>query len=163
MTFKKYVLHQLREMRRELLTALEDVPGEAMTSFEPVGHWPIAWIAEHCTEVAEKLLVVPVKGERLLSYEEQVADWPNREPKPGDTYPAKAEIESRWKQVCDEIVSFVEGLSDDDLQKSWGDNPYAQNILLAVNHTNSHLRSLWCELGQKRLDNKWAVQQNYLA
>lgn len=150
-------------MRRELLTAIDGVPEEEMVSFEPVGHWPPAWIAEHCTEVADKLLIRPVKGRRLLSYADHVVNWPNRAPEPGDGYPSHGEIERRWAEVCDEAVSFVESLNEDGLQKAWGEKAYAENILLAVNHTNSHLRSFWCELGQKRLDDKWAVQQSHLA
>ena len=53
MTFREYLLHQLREMRRELLSSIEGLGREDVESFEPVGHWPIAWIAEHCTEVAD--------------------------------------------------------------------------------------------------------------
>lgn len=163
MTFKEYVLHQLREMRRELLTALEDVPEEDMSSFEPCGHWPIAWIAEHCSEVADKLLIKPVRGNHLLSYADHVQGWSKAAPEPGQPYPERAEIERRWQQVCDEAIGSVESLSEEGLQKNIGDRPYVQNVLLAINHTNAHLRSLWCILGERRLDHKFAEQQNYLA
>jgi hypothetical protein len=163
MTYKDYILHQLREMKRELLTATEDVPEEDLTSFEPVGHWPIAWITEHCTEIADKLLIASRTGSPLLSYEDQVENWTSREPQPGDPYPPLSEMQERWAQVCDEAVSYVESVEEERLQETAGSKPFIDNILLAVNHTNSHLRSLWCILGERRVDHKWAQQQNYLA
>ena len=163
MTFKEYVLHQLREMKRELITALVDVPRDDLTSFDPVGHWPGAWIAEHCTQVADAFLIAPLHGGMRLAYAEHVGNWTNREPVPGDEYPTTTEIIERWEQVCDEAISFVEGTDEASLQKEPGREPYIQSILRVINHTNSHLRSLWCILGQRRVDTKWAEQQNFLA
>ncbi|MFW6312841.1 MAG: DinB family protein [Spirochaetota bacterium] len=163
MTFQEYVLHQLREMKRELLTAIEDLSAEDMFGFEPVGHWPIGWIAEHCTQVADAFLVAPVEGSQMLEYADQVQNWTTREPAPGDEYPVPAEIAERWSRVCDRIVSRVEEADETTLQESPGKEPYIQSILRVVNHTNSHLRSLWCILGERRVDEKWAVQQPFLA
>ena len=162
MEYKEYILHQLREMRRELLTALEDVTGDDLTSFEPCGHWPVAWIAEHCSEVADGVLCGPTTGE-VNQYAEHVANWFKREPAPGDAYPSPTEICRRWSAVCDSIIGFVENASDEDLQKTYGKEPYIQSILRVVNHTNSHLRSLWCILGERRVDHKFAEQQPWLA
>lgn len=163
MTFREYMLHQLREMRRELLTATENVTGDDLTSFEPVGHWPVAWITEHCTEVADKFLYKPMHGGYLHEYAEQVEHWTSREPAQGDSYPDATEMRDRWAAICDEIVGFVEGASDDELQKQYGNEPYVTSILRVINHTNSHLRSLWCILGERRVDHKWAEQQSFLA
>ena len=163
MTFKEYILHQLREMKRELLTALEDVPAADLFSFEPCNHWPIGWIAEHCTEVADGFLHLPVQNERMYDYEPQVADWPHREPRPGDSYPDPAAIVGRWTGMCDWIIEFVEKADEADLQKTWGREPYVNSLLRVINHTNSHLRSLWCILGERRVDHKWAEQQTPFA
>ena len=163
MNYKEYVLHQLREMKRELLTAIADVEVDDMYSFEPVGHWPIGWIAEHCTQVADARLVAPLQGQQMLEYAEQVQNWGTREPRPGDEYPGPAGIARRWRDVCDRIIDHVESSTESDLQQSSGEDPYVQRILLVVNHTNSHLRSLWCILGERRVDHKWAEQQSYLA
>ena len=65
--------------------------------------------------------------------------------------------------MCDSIIGFVENASHEDLQKSYGKEPYIQSILRVINHTNSHLRSLWCILGERRVDHKFAEQQNWLA
>ncbi len=163
MTFKEYVLHQLREMRRELLIALEDVSEENMLSFEPAGHWPIAWIAEHVTATADRFLVAPIHGEPLLEYHDQVARWPKRPPQPGDEYQTPSAIVDRWKQVCDWICNHVESIGESALQESPGPEPYIHSVLRIINHTNSHLRSLWCILGQKRVYDKWPEQQPFLA
>ena len=104
-----------------------------------------------------------VKGQGFHAYEEQVARWTKIEPKPGDPYPAPAEISRRWGDLCDAIFGLVEALSEDELQKSYGPEPYVTSILRVVNHTNSHLRSLWCILGERRVDHKFAEQQTWLA
>ena len=163
MTLKEYVLHQLREMKRELLTALEGVDADDLFSFEPAGHWPAGWIAEHCTQVADAFLVKPVHGSQLLEYAEQVQNWTSREPQPGDAYPAPADIARRWSEVCDHVVGRIETMSDDALQDTPGREPYIHSILRVINHTNSHLRSFWCILGERRVDHKWAEQQPFLA
>ena len=163
MTFKTYVLHQLREMKRELLTALEGLSEEDLTSHEPVGHWPVAWIAEHCTQVVDIFLIEPIHGSSFLEYEDQVGKWTDIEPKPGDSYPELADIEKRWSDACDWAIAQVDRSTDEELQASPGHEPYIQSVLRVVNHTNSHLRSLWCILGERRVDAKWAVQQPFLA
>jgi hypothetical protein len=163
MTFREYLLHQLREMRRELLTATDDLGGEDLTSFEPAGHWPIAWITEHCTEVADKFLYAPTHGATLHEYAPHVAKWTTIEPKPGDEYPSLAQMQNRWKMVCDAVISFVDSAKEEDLQHSFGREPYVASLLRVINHTNSHLRSLWCILGERRVDEKFAEQQPFLA
>lgn len=163
MTFREYMLHQLREMRRELLDSVSDLDEEDLHSFEPVGHWPVAWIAEHCTDVADIFLYAPLHGGRLHRYAEHVEGRSKREPRPGDAYPPLAEVESRWKAVCDAVIAHVESADEAGLQESPGREPYVQSILRVINHTNSHLRSLWCILGERRVDHKWHEQQNFLA
>lgn len=163
MTFKEYLLHQLREMRRELLTATEGLEADDLVSFEPVGHWPVAWITEHCTEVADRFLYRPLDGSYLLSYAPHVQNWPKQEPKHGDPYPSLEEMRDRWTRVCDAAIGLVETSTEGDLQRSYGDEPYINSILRVINHTNSHLRSLWCILGERRVDHKWAEQQAFLA
>ena len=163
MTFKEFVLHQLNEMRRELLTATDDLAGEDLSSFEPAGHWPIAWITEHCTQVADKFLYAAVHGAPLLTYAPHVGGWTEQEPKPGEAYPTLDEMQARWRQVCDAAIAFVTDASEDELQRQYGIEPYIASILRVVNHNNSHLRSLWCILGERRVDSKFAEQQPFLA
>ena len=163
MTFKEYILHQLREMKRELLTAMADIPDAELGSFEPARHWPPAWIAEHCTEVADGFLYATVRGKRRHEYAVQVAKWTEREPVPGDVYPPAGEIVRRWTEVCDDILGIVGELGEEELRKTYGRDPYINSVLRVINHTNSHLRSLWCILGEKRLDHKWAEQQTPFA
>lgn len=163
MTFKEYILHHLRETKREVMTALDGLGEADMLSFEPAGHWPIAWIAEHLTATADAFLIKPINGERLLEYHEHVARWPKRNPQPGDPFHKPAEIVSRWEQVCDWITAHVEAVSEADLQESPGNEPYIHSILRIVNHTNAHLRNIWCIIGQRRLDHRWPEQQSFLA
>ena len=107
MTLQNFVLHQVRETRRELLTATDSVAGEDLTSFKPAGHWPVAWITEHCTEVADKFLYKAVNGAKLLSYAPHIEAWTKQEPAPGDPYPTLDEMQARWEQVCDAAIDFI--------------------------------------------------------
>lgn len=163
MEFKEYVTHQLCEMKRELLTAIDGLDDEALVSFGPVNHWPVAWIAEHCTQIADALLYKSVHGSQMHEYADQVQNWTSREPVPGDSYPSLGEIEKRWSELCDSVIEHVTATDAATLQDASTGKAYLENVLLAVNHTNSHLRSLWCLLGQQRVDEKWAEQQSYLA
>ena len=163
MTFKEYVIHQLREMQRELLVALSDVPREDMVSFEPQGHWPVAWIVEHCTNIADIFLYAPIHRATLHEYTEHVRSWQKRSPQKDDEYPSTEAMKDRWATLCAAVLAFVEEASDDDLQRQYGREPYIQSILRVINHTNSHLRSLWCTLGARRVDHKWAEQGAFLA
>jgi hypothetical protein len=163
MEFKTYVVHQLCEMKRELLNALEGLDKETLASFGPADHWPAAWIAEHCTQIADALLYKSVEETQMHEYADQVQNWTTREPVPGDSYPEPDEIKQRWSMLCDWIISHAEGMSPSQMQDASSGKAYLENILLAVNHTNSHLRSLWCLLGQLQENEKWAEQQSYLA
>ena len=163
MNFKTYVTHQLCEMKRELLTTVDGLDQKTLASFGPVNHWPAAWIAEHCTQIADALLYRPIHGSQMHEYADQVQNWTSREPAPGDSYPPLSEIKTRWSDLCDWVIEHVKATDEASLQDASGDTAYLENILLAVNHTNSHLRSLWCLLGQQRVDQKWAEQQSYLA
>ncbi len=49
MTTQEYILHQFGEMKREMLVATEGLSEADMTSHEPGGHVPVAWIPAHCT------------------------------------------------------------------------------------------------------------------
>ena len=78
----------------------------------------IAWIAEHCTQVADAMLIKPVHGADLLEYEEHVGSWTSREPEPGDSYPDASAIVDRWTRVCDWIIDSVARADDQALQSA---------------------------------------------
>ena len=134
-----------------------------MLSFEPAGHWPIAWIVEHCTHTADAFLYRPIHGSFLHEYADHVMSWPKRNPVEGDEYPESEAMATRWSELCDAVVAIVESREEEDLQQQHGREPYIQSILRIINHTNSHLRSLWCILGERRVDHKWAEQGPFLA
>jgi hypothetical protein len=62
MTFSEYLLHQLREMKREILTAMQDVPKDDLFSFEPCDHWPIGWIQRTISSLLSHVIIGPSVG-----------------------------------------------------------------------------------------------------
>lgn len=159
---KLFISYQLKEMKRELLAALEGLSEEDLTSHEPCGHWPVAWVAEHCSDVADKFLYHPIKGALFLEHDPAIVNWPKAAPQPGHAYRSRDEIARRWETLCDAILELHEAMSPDDLQKTYGAEPYVESCLRVINHTNVHLRSLWCILGERRVDEKFPEQAPHM-
>jgi hypothetical protein len=106
-----------------------------------------------------------LKGEPALVHEEKHRTWPLIEPKPGDSYPPLSELISRWSKVMDGVVQSFEAQPEDAISRvpSEGKESLAETCLRVINHLNSHLRSIWCILGERRVDEKWPEQQTWLA
>ena len=165
MTLKEYILHQLREARREMLVALEGLTPEDLTSFEPCGHWPIAWIVQHCCGNIDGFLHRAVTGRPVLEHEDRYRKRPLAEPQPGDAYPELPELVERWTSVWDAVLALMEVLGEQELQaqSEHAVEPLVQSCLRVINHTNTHLRNIWTILGERRVDHKFAEQQTWLA
>jgi hypothetical protein len=159
---KDFILYQIKEMKRELSDALAGLREEDLVSHDPAGHWPVAWIAEHCSDVADKFLFASVKGKLFLDHDPVIVNWPKVAPQPGYRYLSGSEITRRWETLCDAIVEIVDGMSEADLQTTYGQEPYVESCLRVINHTNVHLRSLWCVLGERRIDDKFPEQKTHL-
>ncbi len=159
---KLFITYQLREMKRELSDAIAGLSEEDMSSHEPCGHWPVAWIAEHCSDVADRFLYHPVKERFFLEHDPVIDNWAKQPPEPGYQYPSKDRINERWETLCDAVLGVVDVLSLEDLQKSFGKEPYVESCLRVINHTNVHLRSLWCVLGERRIDEKFPEQAPWM-
>jgi len=163
MNLKQYVTYQLREAKREMLEALEGLSSETITSHEPSGHWPIAWIVEHCRETADKYLHFHITGSYVLEREERYSGRPSREPAEGDAYPAVEELTARWTVLMDSVIRDVSDLDDRKLGENlYGKEPVDVSCLRIINHINSHLRGIWYMLGQKRVDSKFPEQKTWI-
>ncbi len=165
MTLKEYILHQMREAKREMLAALEGLSAEDLTSHEPCGHWPIAWIVQHCCGNMDAFLHRPLTGRAFLEHEERYHKWPMVEPQPGDAYPGLPELVERWTSLWDAVLPLMEALDEQDIQmqSEHALEPLVQSCLRVINHTNAHLRNIWTILGERRVDHKYAEQQTWLA
>ncbi len=166
MTLKDYIMHQMCEIKREMLAAIEGLTDDEIQSFEPCGHWPIAWIVQHCCGIADSFVYKHITGKAILEHDVERIAWPFRmEPKPGDIYPPLSVLMHRWSTVMDASIEELERLDDDKLQDKFFNHnePIAESCLRVINHTNAHLRNIWCILGEKRIDYKWAEQQTWLA
>lgn len=167
MTLKPYVIHQLREIQREVLVALEGLSAEDVASFDPDGRSPIAWVVEHCCGVLDYFLCCRTTGAFRLEHEERFVAWPIIESKPGEALPTPEELRERWTQVLDAAVAAIEGLTCEELTRPRpGDRPeepISESCLRMVNHVNAHLRQIWFTLGRRGVTAKWPEQETWLA
>jgi hypothetical protein len=164
MTLKEFVLHQMAEARREMIEAVKGLsPGE-LSSMDPAGHWPVAWVMEHCTLNADFFLHVHMTGKYVLEHEDRYKGWPMKEPEPGDIYPDAEKLIERWTILWDAVIPEFSRLEESVFsEKLHGREPLIESCLRVINHVNAHLRSIWCILGEKRIDSKFPEQQKWLA
>jgi hypothetical protein len=167
-TLKAFILHQLREMQREMLLAIDDLSDDDLTSHEPGNHNPIAWIVEHCISNVDFCLHKGITGEFRIPHDPRFTTWPLIEPKPGDPYPAVPELIERWRTVTDASIALVNNLPEERLQEpsreAAGDSePLVESCLRCINHQNAHLRHIWCILGRRSVRAKWPMQGDWLA
>lgn len=167
MTLKEYILHQLREMKREMLVAVEGLSEEDLTSHEPGNHSPIAWIVQHCSVNVDFFIHKGITGEFCLEHENKFRASPLIDPRPGHEYPPPSELVGRWTGLLDASTLALEAITNERLQEpsrsSNPPEPLVQSCLRVINHQNAHLRQIWCILGRRRVDEKWPVQQTWLA
>ena len=165
MTLKEYILHQTREARREMLIAVEGLSGEDLSSLEPGGHWPVAWIVQHCCQNVDRFLYSAIEGRNSLDQNRRFSGRPDQEPRPGDEYPPPEELAGKWSGLLDSVIAGLEKLPDEKLQETpdGGKEPLVESFLRVINHTNAHLRAIWCILGQRRIDSKFPEQKTWLA
>ena len=166
-SLKAYVIHQLREMKREMTAVLEGLSDKDLTLRGSGGHGPIAWIVQHCCVNVDFFIHRGIKGEFFLDHEERFLAWPLIEPGAKDTYPPGAELIDRWTSVCDAAVAGLGDMPEDNLQDPGKSadppEPLVESCLRVINHQNVHLRQIWCILGGRGMDEKWPVQQTWLA
>jgi hypothetical protein len=164
---KGFIIHQLRELRREMLAALDGLSDEELTSHEPNLRNPIAWIVQHCCLNVDFFINKGIRGELFLQHAPNFLARPSPTPKPGDPYPSGAELRDRWSKLLDAGATALEGLTAEQLQQpsccARNKEPLVESCLRVINHQNAHLRQIWCILGRRRRDDKWPRQETWLA
>jgi hypothetical protein len=167
MTIKEYILHQLREIKREMLVAVEGLSEEDLQSHEPHGHSPVAWVVQHCCGNVDFFIHRGITGRNCLEHEHRFVAWPIIDPRPGDPYPSLDELTERWTRVMEASLEALESLTDEELQapskSSHPPEPLIESCLRVINHQNSHIRQIWCILGWRRVGTKWPDQDTWLA
>lgn len=164
---KQFIIHQLREIRREMLAALAGLSDEELVSHEPNLRNPVAWIVQHCCVNVDFFIHKGITGDFHLEHPRRMLGWPLSPPKPGDPYPPAAELADRWSRLLDASVKLLEGLTVEQLHQpsrcASNKEPLVESCLRVINHQNAHLRQLWCILGRRRRDDKWPKQERWLA
>jgi hypothetical protein len=162
MTLNEYVLKELADMKQTLITALEDLPEKDLVSMEPCGHWPIAWIAMHLSSGLDMFINYELTGKMTVEHEARMQAWPLVVPTPEDTWPSLETLLGNWNKVMDKAMENVAALGEDGMQKVGGhlsaygfNQPIIELIQMMVSHHHTHMRNLWCILGERRVDTKW--------
>ena len=68
--------------------------------------------------------------------------------------------------MLDAAIAAFEAMPEARLQEPGHapiQEPLVESCLRVINHQNVHLRNIWCILGERRVDEKWAEQQTWLA
>ncbi len=167
---KQLVLHQLHEIRREMLIAIDGLSEDDLVAHEPHGRSPIAWIVQHCCSNLDHFIVRAVTGKPALEHDRRFTTWPLIEPRPGDDYPPLPKLIERWTTVCDASIAAIESLPEEALQQpgpatspEHDPEPLVESCLRVINHQNSHLRQIWCIIGRRGINAKYPDQQTWLA
>ena len=166
-TLKDYILHQLREIKREMLAAIEGLAEDDLAWLAAEDQGPIAWIVQHCCANVDFFIHKGITGQFCLEHEPRFLLWPLPPRRPDDAYPPRSELAERWSRLLDAGAAALESAGAERLQEpsasSRPPEPLVESCLRVVNHTNAHLRQLWCILGQRRVAGKWPVQETWLA
>jgi len=167
---KQFILHQLHEIRREMLVAISGLSEEDLVAHEPHGRSPIAWIIQHCCSNLDGFIVRAVTGEEALPHDRRFRTWPLIDPQPGDEYAPPAVLVERWTTVVDASIAAIDSLPEEALQQPGPatsperkPEPLVESCLRVINHQNAHLRQIWCIIGWRQIDDRYPEQQTWLA
>ena len=160
---KDYIRYQFREIRREMIAAVEGLSDDECASFEPANHWPIAWILAHCVDNVDRFLYIHMAESSYVEGKEEITSISRNDPEPGQSFPGIESTLSHWHAVWDKVLTEYENLEEPQLQeKLFGQEPFVESALRVINHTHSHVASIWCIAGGKRRDEKFPVQQTWM-
>ena len=167
MILKKYILHQLREMQREMTVALRGLSPEQLHARPPGQKNHIAWIVQHCCINVDALLHRSTTGRFAISHTDRFLDWPTSPPGDGEQFPDANALLDRWTHVTEGGIAAIASLDEAQLLEPgqvFGEEPIVQSCLRVINHQNAHLRQIWMVLGGLRLSGKrWPTQGTWLA
>ena len=101
MTLKQYILHQLREMQREMATAIRGLSPEHLQTCLPGKKNHVAWIVQHCCANVDIWLCRPTTGDFAIEHTDRFISWPVSPPEDGEQFPNAEILLDRWTCVTD--------------------------------------------------------------
>jgi DinB superfamily len=158
---KTYIVFQLKEIRQELLEVLTDLDDKTLKMYSLSGHWPIAWHLQHCCFNIDKWLYSNITGSYLLEHNEIFNIWPPVKPDEDFIYYSNSEIRENIISLFNNILKLIENFIDNDFCKMYNKKEeLSVSCLRVINHSNLHLRNIWCIIGEVNL-NKWSEQKSW--
>ena len=167
MTLKEYVLHQLREMKREMLESIDGMDAAALAFDDSASHSPAAWVVQHACANVDYFLHKGLTGRFAIDHEPRYLSRPLIGPEPGDEYPSPEELVDRWRSVCEAAIGALDNATEARLQEPTRvvqpEEALVESCLRVINHQNAHMRQIWCLRGLQGEKNKYPHQQTWLA
>lgn len=163
-TLKEYILCQMREMKREMLTALSGLNQSDLAFTGPGNELPIGWVVQHCMCVIDTMLVYHISGKKLLRYPPGIDKYPIDPPPPNYAAPLVVDLENEWLNLMDHAIALLRSVDDEQLQSqsATGIEPLVESCLRSINHTNSHIRAIWCLIVQMGKTDRWPSQPSWM-
>jgi uncharacterized damage-inducible protein DinB len=164
---KRVILHQLREMQREMALAISGLSSEHLEARLPGRRNSIAWIVQHCCANVDIWLHRSTMGEFAIQHTDRFITWPVSPPEEGESFPDANTLLDRWARATEAGISAIASLDDSQLLvpgQALGKEAMVQSCLRVLNHQNAHLRQIWMMLGSLGLsDAHWPSQGTWLA
>ncbi len=164
MTLKDFILCQLRELKREVLNTMTGISQQDLCKVSPFSPHPIGWLILHCMSVIDYTIVRHVTGQQLFHYPTKLSKYPIDPPIQDEEMPNLNTLRANWTGLLSHTIRCLIQLDDQKLsqQSSTGIEPLVQSCLRAINHTNTHLRGIWCILTHAVTDSRWPTQPTWM-
>jgi hypothetical protein len=160
MTLKAFILCQLREQKHEVLHSITGLVQKELALTSKNSPHPVWWIIKHCMSVIDYIIARHINGQQFFTYPTGLSKYPMDPPNEDDLVPDSIELQTKWKELIDHVTRSLIDLDDEKLQQrsETGIEPLSESFLRVINHTNTHLRGIWCILTENNVAGKWPTQ-----
>jgi len=103
-----------------------------------------------------------ITGDFCLTHKESLLQWPLIEPDDSYDYLSIDDLQMRWLNAIEITMNNLNS-ADEAAFHSYSETAFRNEILVesclrVINHTNAHLRNIWCQIGLIGNTSKWPEQ-----